>query len=256
MSSVALVFTGRSRSSAADDLELGELWPFLIAGAIAPGLSQILFVRAVREAGAARTSVLMGTAPLVAVAIALTVLDEPVRAPLLAGPGRSSPAGSRWRTSASGPRTSGGSAFFRRRGDGALRGARQRAARDRQGHERRPARRLSRLAARRRGDRRPLPRGHARGAWSRGYGAPARAFCRPVSSSASRMRRSSRPTTAAASAWSRRSSRPSRSGESLFAVLLLRRSELVGRSSAGGSRADRGRRRPHRCVAITRPWAG
>ena len=40
-----------------------------------------------REAGAARTSVLMGTAPLVAVAIALTVLGEPVSAALLVGAG-------------------------------------------------------------------------------------------------------------------------------------------------------------------------
>ena len=85
MSSVALAVTGLIGLAAADGFDLGELWPFLVAGAIAPGLSQILFVRAVREAGAARTSVLMGTAPLVAVAIALTFLGEPVRVPLLVG---------------------------------------------------------------------------------------------------------------------------------------------------------------------------
>jgi len=85
MSSVALVVTSAIGLATAGSLDLAEVWPFLIAGALAPGLSQILFVRAVREAGAARTSVLMGTAPLVAVAIALAVLREPVRGSLLAG---------------------------------------------------------------------------------------------------------------------------------------------------------------------------
>src|SRR6476659_9643597 len=85
MSTVALLVTGAIALVARPDFDLGELWPFLVAGAIAPGLSQILFTRAVREAGAARTSVLMGTAPLVAVAIALVALHEPVRAPLLIG---------------------------------------------------------------------------------------------------------------------------------------------------------------------------
>lgn len=85
MSSVAFVVTAVIGLASTRDLELAGLWPFLIAGAIAPGLSQVFFVRAVREAGAARTSVLMGTAPLVAVAIALIFLREPVRAPLLVG---------------------------------------------------------------------------------------------------------------------------------------------------------------------------
>jgi drug/metabolite transporter (DMT)-like permease len=83
MSTVALAVTvviGLA-SSLGDSLDVSELWPFFLAGAI----SQILFTRAVREAGAARTAVLMGTAPLVAVAIALVALREPVRAPLLIG---------------------------------------------------------------------------------------------------------------------------------------------------------------------------
>jgi drug/metabolite transporter (DMT)-like permease len=60
-------------------------WPFLLAGLIAPGGSQILFTRAVQEAGASRTSVTVGAAPLVAVAIALVLLGEPVSAPLILG---------------------------------------------------------------------------------------------------------------------------------------------------------------------------
>jgi drug/metabolite transporter (DMT)-like permease len=85
MSSTAFVVTAAIGLAATRDVDLGEIWPFLISGAIAPGLSQVFFVRAVREAGAARTSVLMGTAPLVAVAIALVFLREPVLAPLLVG---------------------------------------------------------------------------------------------------------------------------------------------------------------------------
>src|SRR3989442_4200009 len=87
MSSIALALTGAIALVAHHDPNLGEIWPFLIAGLIAPGLSQIFFVRAVREAGAARTSVLMGTAPLVAVAIALIFLREPLRPLLLVGAG-------------------------------------------------------------------------------------------------------------------------------------------------------------------------
>jgi drug/metabolite transporter (DMT)-like permease len=60
----------------------GALWPFLLAGVLAPGLSQLFFFQAVRDIGASRTSVVVGVAPLVAVAIALVALDEPAR-PLL-----------------------------------------------------------------------------------------------------------------------------------------------------------------------------
>lgn len=87
-SSIALAVTaviGLASMPGSRSLDPGELWPFLLAGAIAPGCSQILFIRAVSEAGAARTSVLMGTAPLASVAIALVALHEPVRVPLLAG---------------------------------------------------------------------------------------------------------------------------------------------------------------------------
>ncbi|MGH3134071.1 MAG: DMT family transporter [Gaiellaceae bacterium] len=62
-----------------------ELWPFLLAGALGPGLSQLLFTLAVREAGPSRTSVVVGTAPLYSVAIALVLLGEPLEAGLAAG---------------------------------------------------------------------------------------------------------------------------------------------------------------------------
>lgn len=61
------------------------VWPFLLAGLLAPGASQVLFTRAVQETGASRTSVTVGGAPLVAVAIALVFLGEPLSAPLTVG---------------------------------------------------------------------------------------------------------------------------------------------------------------------------
>ncbi|HZU20332.1 MAG TPA: DMT family transporter [Gaiellaceae bacterium] len=60
-------------------------WPFLAAGLLAPGGSQLLFTFAVREVGASRTSVTVGAAPLVAVAIALVFLHEPLHVALLVG---------------------------------------------------------------------------------------------------------------------------------------------------------------------------
>jgi uncharacterized membrane protein len=60
-------------------------WPFALAGLAAPGASQILFTLAIRDAGPSRTSVLVGTAPLFSVALALTVLGEPVVPLLLVG---------------------------------------------------------------------------------------------------------------------------------------------------------------------------
>ena len=63
----------------------GELWPYLLAGLLAPGGAQLLFVLAVREAGPARASVIAGAAPLVAVTIAILALGEPASAPLLVG---------------------------------------------------------------------------------------------------------------------------------------------------------------------------
>jgi drug/metabolite transporter (DMT)-like permease len=63
----------------------GDPLPFLAAGVLAPGASQILYILAIRDAGPSRTSVLVGVAPLISVGIALVALDEPLRAPLAAG---------------------------------------------------------------------------------------------------------------------------------------------------------------------------
>jgi drug/metabolite transporter (DMT)-like permease len=70
---------------AGGDWDLASAWPFLLAGLLAPGISQILFTFAVRDAGASRTSVTVGTAPLFAIAIAFVFLDEPLVAGLVLG---------------------------------------------------------------------------------------------------------------------------------------------------------------------------
>ena len=65
--------------------DFASAWPFVLAGLLAPGIAQILFTFAVRDAGASRTSVTVGTAPLFAVATALVFLDEPLVAGLVVG---------------------------------------------------------------------------------------------------------------------------------------------------------------------------
>jgi drug/metabolite transporter (DMT)-like permease len=67
---------------ALDGVDPSGLWPFALVGMIVPGASQILFVRAVRDAGASRTAVLIGTAPLLSAGIAIVFLDESFRAAL------------------------------------------------------------------------------------------------------------------------------------------------------------------------------
>lgn len=71
--------------SPARGVHLGSAWPFLLAGLLSPGAAQILVTIAIREAGAARVSMVFGTAPLVSVTIALVFLGEPVEGPLIAG---------------------------------------------------------------------------------------------------------------------------------------------------------------------------
>ncbi len=65
--------------------DVHHVWPFFLAGLLAPGASQILFTLGIREIGASRTSVTVGAAPLVAVAIALVFLGEPLHVPLVIG---------------------------------------------------------------------------------------------------------------------------------------------------------------------------
>jgi drug/metabolite transporter (DMT)-like permease len=70
---------------AAGEWQFGGLWPFFLAGLLGPGVSQVLFTLAVRDAGASRTSATVGTAPLFAVAFAVVLLGEPLVAGIVAG---------------------------------------------------------------------------------------------------------------------------------------------------------------------------
>jgi drug/metabolite transporter (DMT)-like permease len=64
---------------------LSGLAPFLVAGAIAPGLSNVFITVGIREAGSSRASVAFGAAPLFAVTIAVVAFDERPGAGVLAG---------------------------------------------------------------------------------------------------------------------------------------------------------------------------
>jgi drug/metabolite transporter (DMT)-like permease len=62
-----------------------DTWPFLVAGTVAPGITQVLFTRAVGLIGPSQTTILVGTAPVLSAAIAIAFLSEPVRVALVAG---------------------------------------------------------------------------------------------------------------------------------------------------------------------------
>lgn len=62
-----------------------DTWPFFVTGLFAPGISQILFTRAVGVIGPSRTAVFVGVSPVLSAAIALTLLSEPLHAALVLG---------------------------------------------------------------------------------------------------------------------------------------------------------------------------
>jgi drug/metabolite transporter (DMT)-like permease len=68
-----------------DDLTSSELWPYLLAGLMAPGVAGLLFVLAIELAGAARTAVLITAAPLIAAVPAFLLLGEPFHPALAVG---------------------------------------------------------------------------------------------------------------------------------------------------------------------------
>lgn len=64
---------------------LDGIAPFLLAGAIAPGLSNLFITIGIREAGSSRASVAFGMAPLFAVVLAVLVFGERPAAGVVAG---------------------------------------------------------------------------------------------------------------------------------------------------------------------------
>lgn len=63
----------------------GDLWPFVLIGALVPGASQILFIQSVRLAGPSRAAIMIGVAPLVSALLAIVFLGEPVQVGLVIG---------------------------------------------------------------------------------------------------------------------------------------------------------------------------
>jgi uncharacterized membrane protein len=62
-----------------------QIWPFLVAGLVAPGLARLMFFVGIDRIGVARAFSLMATAPLFAVLIAMAALGERPTPLLLAG---------------------------------------------------------------------------------------------------------------------------------------------------------------------------
>jgi drug/metabolite transporter, DME family len=63
----------------------GDAWPFLVAGTVAPGITQVLFTRSVGLIGPSRTTILVGASPVLSAAIAIAFLDEPLSVALALG---------------------------------------------------------------------------------------------------------------------------------------------------------------------------
>jgi drug/metabolite transporter (DMT)-like permease len=66
-------------------VDWGDTWPFFVTGLFAPGISQILFTRAVGLIGPSRTAVFVGVSPVLSAAIAVTLLAEPLHVALVLG---------------------------------------------------------------------------------------------------------------------------------------------------------------------------
>jgi drug/metabolite transporter (DMT)-like permease len=67
------------------DWDVAAVWPFALAGILGPGISQVLFTLAIRDAGPSRSSATVGMAPLFAVTFAAVLLDEPLVAGIALG---------------------------------------------------------------------------------------------------------------------------------------------------------------------------
>jgi drug/metabolite transporter (DMT)-like permease len=72
-------------SSDFSGLDWADTWPFFVTGLFAPGISQILFTRAVGVIGPSRTAVMVGVSPVLSAAIAVTILGEPLHVALVVG---------------------------------------------------------------------------------------------------------------------------------------------------------------------------
>jgi drug/metabolite transporter (DMT)-like permease len=85
IATAAVILVAGAAVTLGTDFLPGELWPFLLLGTCVPGLSQLLVVRAVQAAGAARAGILFGMTPLFSALIAIGAFGEPLRWALAVG---------------------------------------------------------------------------------------------------------------------------------------------------------------------------
>jgi drug/metabolite transporter (DMT)-like permease len=85
IATAAVILVAGGAVTLGTDFLPGELWPFLLLETCVPGLSQLLVVRAVQAAGAARAGILFGMAPLFSALIAIGAFGEPLRWALAVG---------------------------------------------------------------------------------------------------------------------------------------------------------------------------
>jgi drug/metabolite transporter (DMT)-like permease len=81
----AVAFVAAAAEAPSRGVHAADAWPFLLAGILQPGIGQLFVTLAIAEAGASRASVVFGLAPLVSVTIALALLGEPLKWPLIVG---------------------------------------------------------------------------------------------------------------------------------------------------------------------------
>jgi drug/metabolite transporter (DMT)-like permease len=67
------------------ELAWRDTWPFFVAGIWVPGISQMLFTRAVGVIGPSRTAILVGISPVLSAVFAIALLGEPFRVALAGG---------------------------------------------------------------------------------------------------------------------------------------------------------------------------
>jgi drug/metabolite transporter (DMT)-like permease len=82
---LAVAIVAMVAEAPARGLHAPPAWPFLLAGLMQPGIGQLFVTLSIREAGASRASVVLGSAPLASVTIALILLGEPFKWPLIVG---------------------------------------------------------------------------------------------------------------------------------------------------------------------------
>jgi drug/metabolite transporter (DMT)-like permease len=79
------IVAAAASGAALGHLSPSALLPFVAAGVLAPGISQVLLVRAIGASGAARAAQVVGATPLLSASAAMLFLGEPISLAFLVG---------------------------------------------------------------------------------------------------------------------------------------------------------------------------